>query len=650
MRLGGPFARLLSVHPLGGCAMGRSAEEGVVDSYGRVFGYERLYVVRRLDPARPGGRQPEHDHRRPGRADRGGAAGMSALQWSESMRGRVSFDTTDYNQGWWHGTPCSFHLDRARSTTSSASSPTTSTRRRARGWIDCDGLGERMTIAEGTFNLLVAAGGPRRREMRYRLFAARSRRAPGDARGGQERRGRLVPRHVGRHDDAVHAPVPGLGRARRGGRRDPAGHGRPARLRRRLPGPDAEHARPACPTSCATARSSPARCCRSTSAARTAAGSTDFPGLDPGAERWQGFAPEQWHDCPGRPGLRRRILGVRTEDGRQLTLHHIRGEAEPTEGPVLLAARHGRAREPVPRRADPALDRRRARGRRLRRLARQLARLDRPARVRLHARRGRALRPPGADRGRPARDRAQTLKAVVHCQGSTSFALACAGGLVPEVTDVVSNAVSFHVDVPPLSKLQMQMLLPAAVGRLPRLRPAVDAPARPRCAARLLARGRAPVRRECREPVCQMANYTYGVGGNILWDHANIDPPTHRWIAREFGWVPTTFFRQMSRCAGAGHLVAASGFDELPDDVVSSPPRNRPRWTFLAGSANRCFLPRSQERSFAWLDSLEPGRHALVEVPGYTHLDLFFGRDAERDVFGHVRDALLRGTSNPRGS
>ncbi len=44
VRLGGPFARLLSVHPLGGCSMGRSAQEGVVDSYGRVFGHERLYV------------------------------------------------------------------------------------------------------------------------------------------------------------------------------------------------------------------------------------------------------------------------------------------------------------------------------------------------------------------------------------------------------------------------------------------------------------------------------------------------------------------------------------------------------------------------------------------------------------------------------
>jgi cholesterol oxidase len=44
IRLGGPFARLLSVHPLGGCAMGRSAADGVVDSYGRVFGHERLHV------------------------------------------------------------------------------------------------------------------------------------------------------------------------------------------------------------------------------------------------------------------------------------------------------------------------------------------------------------------------------------------------------------------------------------------------------------------------------------------------------------------------------------------------------------------------------------------------------------------------------
>jgi cholesterol oxidase len=36
--------RLVTVHPLGGCPMGRDAAEGVVDSYGRVFGYPDLYI------------------------------------------------------------------------------------------------------------------------------------------------------------------------------------------------------------------------------------------------------------------------------------------------------------------------------------------------------------------------------------------------------------------------------------------------------------------------------------------------------------------------------------------------------------------------------------------------------------------------------
>lgn len=36
---------LVTPHPLGGCNMGRTAEDGVVDSHGRVFGYDGLYVM-----------------------------------------------------------------------------------------------------------------------------------------------------------------------------------------------------------------------------------------------------------------------------------------------------------------------------------------------------------------------------------------------------------------------------------------------------------------------------------------------------------------------------------------------------------------------------------------------------------------------------
>ena len=37
--------RLITVHPLGGCPMGRNEREGVVDPYGEVFGYPGLYVA-----------------------------------------------------------------------------------------------------------------------------------------------------------------------------------------------------------------------------------------------------------------------------------------------------------------------------------------------------------------------------------------------------------------------------------------------------------------------------------------------------------------------------------------------------------------------------------------------------------------------------
>ncbi len=39
------FKRVITVHPLGGCPMGESAADGVVDSFGEVFGHPGLYVA-----------------------------------------------------------------------------------------------------------------------------------------------------------------------------------------------------------------------------------------------------------------------------------------------------------------------------------------------------------------------------------------------------------------------------------------------------------------------------------------------------------------------------------------------------------------------------------------------------------------------------
>ena len=43
---------------------------------------------------------------------------------------------------------------------------------------------------------------------------------------------------------------------------------------------------------------------------------------------------------------------------------------------------------------------------------------------------------------------ADRIRAIVHCQGSTSFMLSAVAGLVPQVSTIVSNAVSLHPVVP----------------------------------------------------------------------------------------------------------------------------------------------------------------------------------------------------------
>jgi cholesterol oxidase len=40
-----PLRKLLTAHPLGGCVMGESRKQGVVDPWGQVWGYPNLYVA-----------------------------------------------------------------------------------------------------------------------------------------------------------------------------------------------------------------------------------------------------------------------------------------------------------------------------------------------------------------------------------------------------------------------------------------------------------------------------------------------------------------------------------------------------------------------------------------------------------------------------
>jgi hypothetical protein len=340
-----------------------------------------------------------------------------------------------------------------------------------------------------------------------------------------------------------------------------------------------------------------------------------------------------------RPTHRNETHFFRAGDGLPLTLIRVRGGGEPTKGPVLLV--HGAGvraelfRPPVERtivdaliddgwdvwllnwRAsidlDPVpwtLD--------------DAAAYDHPAAVRYIA----------TETG------AASIRAVVHCQGSTSFCMSAVAGLLPEVDVIVSNAVSLHPMIPAFARFKIAALRPAMQQLTPYLNPAWgDGPT---SAFSRAARGVVmATHRECDNPVCRMVSFTYGSGRPALWSHELLNEETHDWLRGEFGVVPMSFFAQMAACVKAGELVSVSNRPGLLSRYAGGAPRTDARFALFAGERNRCFLPESQRRTHEFLARHRTG-DTLHVLPSYGHLDMFLGKHAADNVFPAILAELNR--------
>ena len=232
-----------------------------------------------------------------------------------------------------------------------------------------------------------------------------------------------------------------------------------------------------------------------------------------------------------------------------------------------------------------------------------------------------------------------SIKAIIHCQGSTSFTMSAIAGLVPEVTTIVSNAVSLHPVVPISTYLKSKLSL----GLVSRMTDYLDAQwgstvRPPNAMAKLILLLVRVFHHECQNLVCKLSSFSYGVGLHtpILWRHENLTQETHEWIKGEFGKVPMRFFQQMDRCFTKGHLVkfeTGPEFNALPDDFTAQAPKTDARFAFFAGELNSCFLKESQERSFDYFNHHKRDKHSLHILSGYGHLDMFIGKNAGRDVY-----------------
>jgi cholesterol oxidase len=202
--------RVITVHPLGGCPMGRSESEGVVDPHGQVWNHPGLFVAdgsampgpvgpnpsltiaaladrfadaivasaekrvgaRAPSPAIAGRGRSEEREASPRRAEREPVA----VSFTEEMKGFVAFGERDYEEGFRAGresrTALMFHLTiTADDIEGFIAEPERECV--AEGFIRCETLGGELPVRRGAFNLFVDQGGDRRRKrMLYRLYFA----------------------------------------------------------------------------------------------------------------------------------------------------------------------------------------------------------------------------------------------------------------------------------------------------------------------------------------------------------------------------------------------------------------------------------------------------------------------------------------------
>ncbi|MFQ1002336.1 alpha/beta fold hydrolase [Modestobacter sp. SSW1-42] len=333
------------------------------------------------------------------------------------------------------------------------------------------------------------------------------------------------------------------------------------------------------------------------------------------------------------------VIPFTAGDGMRLNLHHVVGDRSATRGPVLLV--HGAGvradifRPPgqltvVDALLDDGYDVWLENWRASADVVPTSWDLDQAA-VHDH---------PEAVRTVVAATGADTVKAVVHCQGSSSFALSAVAGLLPEVDVIVSNAVSLHPVVPLGARLKLRRLAPLLAPLLPYVDPGWgDAPP-PHLLPRLMVAAVQATHRECGNAVCKMASFAFGSGRPALWSHDELTTATHDWVRSQFGPVPMTFFAQMAESVRRGRLTPLGAVDGLPDDILTAPPATDARFVLLAGETNRCFLPESQVRTYRYLDGHRHGHHRLHVLPRYGQLDVFLGRHASREVFPLILESL----------
>ncbi len=231
---------------------------------------------------------------------------------------------------------------------------------------------------------------------------------------------------------------------------------------------------------------------------------------------------------------------------------------------------------------------------------------------------------------------AGSVQALGHCVGSVSLMMALAAGLA-DVRSAVCMQFTLHPATSYLNQVKAAAKVDKVMGRigLSKVAP-LSGVTVPDTALDLILRGLPMPRAErCGKALCRWINAIYG----CTHTHDQLNDATHDALDQMFG---------VGNLAALGHMGTIMqrrlAVDRDGNEAYTRhPERLRLPILLVQGEKNYIFRPPGSMRTLRWLQAAnEPSLYERVVLPGYAHLDALVGRNAATEVFPLLSDHLDR--------
>jgi cholesterol oxidase len=237
------------------------------------------------------------------------------------------------------------------------------------------------------------------------------------------------------------------------------------------------------------------------------------------------------------------------------------------------------------------------------------------------------------------------IHVISHCLGANSFTMSLFAKAVTGIRSCIANSVSLTPRVPKWSQVKLAIAPFVCeyiagiqyVNPYWRREPGFSA-------GKILGSIASLFHRECDVPECHMLSFMWGTGYPALYSHENLHDITHRRGGDLYGGNSVHYLRHVRKMVKNNNTAVKYYPDDpkyalLPDNYLQYAAQIETPVLFMTGQQNHVFTD-SNIVAYERLQKIVPGRHQLEVFANYGHQDVFMGKNCHVDIFPRLLNFL----------